>query len=278
MMTLWRRPVYLLLAMLVLGLGTRVSAEDESRLDTVLKRDKLVVATYSTAPPLCFKDEKGDLVGFEIDLVRLIAAGLLGDPNKVEFLIVQSEGRFPAVLSGKADFGIASTTIYPERAVRVAFTSPYLDSGVGLIAKKGFKPTSIDQMNKEQFTIGGKNNPQNAERAQKFVPKMKTKSFDTDSALLLAVKSDILSVAQTDMPIAKWLAAKNQDIKVLPFTFGSMANNAIFMKPGDFKWWLFLDTMVKEMTTGSRYDEYKEIYQKWFGTNPPPQRFYTTGK
>lgn len=274
----WRQIVYVLVPMVLFLSGVRAAAEEESRLDTVLKRDKLVVATYSTAPPLCFKDEKGELVGFEIDLVRLIAAGLLGDAKKVEFLIVQSEGRFPAVLSGKADFGIASTTIYPERAVRVAFTRPYMDSGVGLIAKKDLKVTSMDQLNKEQFTIGGKNNPQNAERAQRFVPKMKTKWFDTDNALLLGVKSGILTAAQTDMPIAKWFATSNPDLQVLPFTFGSMANNAIFMKPGDFKWWLFLDTMIQEMTTGSRYDEYKEIHKKWFGGDPPPQRFYLGGK
>lgn len=269
---------YVLVSTLLFVFGGRAAAEEESRLDTVLKRDKLIVATYSTAPPLCFKDEKGDLVGFEIDLVRIIAAGLLGDPKKVDFLIVQSEGRFPAVLSGKADFGIASTTIYPERAVRVAFTVPYMDSGVGLIARKDLQANTMDEINKEQFTMGGKNNPQNAERAKRFVPKMKTKWFDTDNALLLGVKSGILTVAQTDIPIAKWFAANNPDIKVLPFTFGSMANNAIFMKPGDFKWWLFLNTMIKEMTTGSRYDEYKDIYKKWFGTNPPPQRFYSAGQ
>lgn len=267
-----------LVPMLLAVVGGRAVADEESRLDTVMKRDKLIVATYSTSPPLCFKDEKGDLVGFEIDLVRLIAAGLLGDAKKVEFLIVQSEGRFPAVLSGKADFGIASTTIYPERAARVAFTAPYLDSGVGLIAKKDLQAKAAEQINQERYTIGGKNNPQNAERAKRFVPKMQTKWFDTDSALLLGVKSGILTVAQTDMPIAKWFAANNADIQVLPFTFGSVANNAIFMKPGDFKWWLFLDTMVKEMTTGSRYDEYRDIHKKWFGTNPPPQRFYSTGQ
>ena len=116
--------VYLIITMMLLGMGANALAEEESRLDQVMKRDKLIVATYSTAPPLCFKDEKGDLVGFEIDIVRIIAAGLLGDSNKVEFLIVESAGRFPAVLSGKADFGIASTTIYPDRANRVAFTAP----------------------------------------------------------------------------------------------------------------------------------------------------------
>jgi polar amino acid transport system substrate-binding protein len=258
--------------------GASAWAEEESRLDVVMKRDKLIVATYSTAPPLSFKDEKGDLVGFEIDLVRIIAAGLLGDSNKVEFLIIDSAGRFPAVLSGKADFGIAATTIYPDRANRVAFTSPYMDSGVSLFARKDLKVNSIDQLNNEKFTIGGKNNPQNAERATQYVPKMKTKWFDTDSALLLAVKSGIATAAQTDTPIAEWFAASNPDLKVLPFTFGSISNNAIFMKPGDFKWWLFLDTVVKELRTGSRYDQYKETYKKWFGTNPPPQRFYTGGR
>lgn len=265
---------YLLIIMMLLAMGANALAEEESRLDQVMKRDKLIVATYSTAPPLCFKDEKGDLVGFEIDLVRIIAAGLLGDANKVEFLIIDSAGRFPAVLSGKADFGIASTTIYPDRANRVAFTAPYMDSGVALFARKGFDAKTIEDMNKEKYTIGGKNNPQNAQRAERYVPKMKTKWFDSDNALLLSVKSGIVDVAQTDLAIGQWYAVKNKDIKVLPFGFGYMSNNAIFMKPGDFKWWLFLDTMVKEMRTGSRYGEYRDAYNKWFGKNPPPQRFY----
>jgi polar amino acid transport system substrate-binding protein len=47
------------------------------------------------------------------------------------------------------------------------------------------------------------------------------------------------------------------------------------MKPGDFQLWLWMDTMVQELTAGSRYSEYSEIYKKWFGRNPPPQRAYT---
>jgi polar amino acid transport system substrate-binding protein len=112
----------------------RVHAE-ESLLDAVLKRDRLLVATYSTSPPLAYVDENGKLVGFEIDMVREIAKDLLGDPEKVEFVVVQSDGRFPAALSGKVDFGLCSTTIYPDRAVRIAFTRPYLDTGGSVIAR-----------------------------------------------------------------------------------------------------------------------------------------------
>src|SRR5215472_15064716 len=69
----------------------------ESLLDVVLKRDKLIVATYSTSPPLAFVDDKGELVGFEIDMAHQIAKDLLGDPNKVEFVVLQSDGRLPAI-------------------------------------------------------------------------------------------------------------------------------------------------------------------------------------
>ena len=36
---------------------------------------------------------------------------MFSDPEKIEFQAVDSSGRWPAVLSGRADFGIASTTI-----------------------------------------------------------------------------------------------------------------------------------------------------------------------
>src|SRR5712675_1709232 len=123
------------------------SAAQESLLDVVLKRDKLIVATYSTSPPLAYVDENGKLVGFEIDMAHEIAKDLLGDPEKVEFVVVQSDGRFPATLSGKVDFGLCSTTIYPDRAVRIAFTRPYIDTGNSLIARMDAKIKTIQELN-----------------------------------------------------------------------------------------------------------------------------------
>jgi hypothetical protein len=31
---------------------------------------------------------------------------------------------------------------------------------------------------------------------------------------------------------------------------------------------------VQEMRYGSRYQEYSDLFRKWFGKDPPPQRFY----
>lgn len=245
-----------------------------SRLDEIIKRDKLIVSTFSTAPPLCFTDEKGELVGFDIDIARLIAKGLLGDPNKIEFVTVTSEGRWPSVLSGRADFGIASTTVYPDRAIRVAFSYPYMDSGISVLVRKDAGVKSLAELNSDKFTLANLSNPQMADRAKRFMPNMKTMTFDTASAMFLAVKTGQATAMQMDTPVIDWYVANNDDLTTVPELLGNVQNNAIFMKPGDHTLWLYISTVVQELRHGSRYDEYSEVFKKWFGRTPPPQRFY----
>jgi len=262
---------------LLLGLAGAASAQ-ESRLDVVQKRDKLIVATFGTAPPLCYTNEKNELVGFDIDIAKLIAKGLFGDEKKIEFMVVTSDGRWPSVLSGRADFGIASTTVYPDRAARVAFTQPYMDSGVGVLVRKDSNVKSLADLNNAKFTIANLSNPQMADRAKRFVPNMKVLTFDTPSAMFLAVKSGQAHAMQMDTPVVDWYAAQNQELTVLPELFSVVQNNAIFMKPSDFTWWLYLDTVVQELRYGSRYEDYAAVFKKWFGKEPPAQRFYIGGR
>jgi polar amino acid transport system substrate-binding protein len=247
---------------------------DGSRLDEIVKRDKLIVATFGTAPPFCFADEKGELVGFDIDIARLIAKYLLGDEKKIEFMTVTSEGRWPAVNSGRADFGIATTTVYPDRALRVAFTRPYIDSGISVLVRKDANIDTVAALNDPKYTLANLSNPQMIDRQKRFLPNVKVLSFDTPSAEFLAVKSGQATAMQMDSPVVNWYAANNGDLKVLPGILGDIQGNAIFMKPGDFTLWLWLDTVVQELTSGSRYADYTDVYKKWFGRNPPPQRFY----
>lgn len=267
-----------IVSMLSLAGGLAAAASSvqaqESRIDEVMTRDKLVVATFSSAPPFCYTDEKGELVGFDIDIARLIAKVMLGDENKIEFMTVTSDGRWPAVLSGRADFGIASTTVYPDRALRVAFTRPYIDSGISILVKDDIGVNSIAELNNAEYTLANLSNPQMADRAKRFMPETNLMTFDTVSAMFLAVQSGQAQAMQMDTPVLNWYAAKNEGLKVLPETLSNIQGNAIFMRPGDFTWWRYLDTLVQEMTSGSLYTEYTEIHNKWFGKNPPPARWY----
>ena len=266
-------PKVLAAGMVTITMMSPVAAQ-ESRLGEIVKRDKLIVATFGTAPPFCYTDEKGELVGFDIDIARLIAKSLLGDEKKVEFVVVNSEGRWPAVNSGRVDIGIASTTVYPDRALRVAFTRPYIDSGVSILVRKDLDVKSLAELNSSKYTLANLSNPQMQERQKRFLPDVKVLTFDTPSSMFTAVRSGQASAMQMDTPVVNWYAANNSELTVLPENLAVVQGNAIFMKPGDFTLWLWMDTMVQEMQAGSRYAEYSEIYKKWFGKNPPPQRFY----
>ena len=270
-----------LLLALLLGCAAVPVHAQESLLDTVLKRDKLIVATYSTSPPLAYVDDAGKLVGFEIDMAQEIAKDLLGDPEKVEFVVVQSDGRFPAALSGKVDFGLCSTTIYPDRAVRIAFTRPYLDTGGSIIARKDAGIKTVQELNDAKYTYAILNVPPAIARAKAVLPNVTQLLLDSPSALFLAVKTGRAVAFAIDKPIADYYEAENPDLMRLdtagtPFAY--VSNDSIFMKPGDFKWWLFLDTWVGELRSGSRYEKYVEWYRKWLKKDPPPQRFYDYNK
>jgi polar amino acid transport system substrate-binding protein len=257
------------------------ASAQESQLDVVLKRDKLIVGTYSTSPPLAFVDDSGNLVGLEIDLAHAIAKDLLGDPNKVEFVVLQSDGRFPAALSGKIDFGLCSTTITGDRAVRIAFTRPYLDTGGSIIARKDANIKTVQELNNSKFTYAILNVPPAIARAKEVLPNVTQLLLDSPSALFLAVKTGRATAFAIDKPIADYYEAENQDLVRLDTTgtpFAYVSNDSIFLKPGDFKWWLFLDTWVGELRGGSRYDQYVAWYRKWMKKDPPPQRFYDYNK
>lgn len=256
------------------GLGT--AQAEESRLQAILKRDKLVVAVSNSTMPTGFIDENGIHTGFEIEFARLLAKSILGSPDKIEFVVVNAAGRFPAVLSGRVDFGIASATIYPDRAVRLAFTRPYMDSTTFVVVPKDSPIKKIEDLDSADVTFGATNTAAMIDRAKRYAPKAKAMYFDTDSAAFQALKSRRVGAVQADSAAAEFQIARSNGAWVkLPGQLGSLNGNALFMKPGDFQLWLCLDTIVGEYTHGSRYDEYQALYRKWFGAAPPPARFYS---
>ena len=67
-----------LAALLTVSTGAAM-AQEQSKLEEVLARGHLIVGTGSTNAPWHFKDESGNLVGFDIDIAKIVAKGLFGD-------------------------------------------------------------------------------------------------------------------------------------------------------------------------------------------------------
>ena len=246
----------------------------DSTLDTVLKRGKVIVGVSSEAPPFGFIDDKGELVGFDIDIAKLIANKLFGEDGHIEFLKQGFAARWANANSGKIDFGIQITTVHSQRPTKVAFTRSYVDSGIVLVSKKGSGINKIADANKSNVTVANLTVPAQEERAIRLFPKAKLIVFDSTSAQFNAVRTGRANAAQLDEPIARWYVSQHDDVQVTEDWITPPTNNAVFTKLGDFTWWLVLDTYVNELRNGSLYPQYAEIYKKWFGERPPHTKFW----
>ena len=98
------------------------SAQATSTLDTVKKRGELVCGVSQGSAGLSLADSQGRWAGLDVDVCRAIAAAVLGSPDKVRFVPLSSQQRFPALQSGEIDVLNRNTTVTSSR-----------DSGLGVM-------------------------------------------------------------------------------------------------------------------------------------------------
>ena len=84
-----------------------------------------VVGTDAAYAPFESQNEKGEIVGFDIDVVKAIAAkaGL-----QLKFVNTPWEGIFNALAQGDRDLVVSSVSITPERKQTMDFSDPYFDA------------------------------------------------------------------------------------------------------------------------------------------------------
>lgn len=245
-----------------------MAAEPQSTFDKVLQRGKVIVGINATVPPMAYV-QNGQLVGIDIDIAKLIGKSLFGKPGHVEFKTLAWPARWAAVSEGDVDFGIMSTTIWPDRLARVNFTMGYIKAGLGVLTSKRSGVTSQSQLNNSKYTIAHLNTPSEFD--------IMKKSFPNTQALVLSSEADMFTALQTgradallvDTPTVAWRAKNDKGFLNLG-PVGPPAQDAIFLRQGDFQWWYYLNAMVAEMRCGSLYPEYSAIYKKYLGVDPPP--------
>jgi polar amino acid transport system substrate-binding protein len=97
-----------------------------------------VVGTDAAWAPFESQNEKGEIVGFDIDIVKAIAAKA---GFEVKFVNTPWEGIFNALAQGDRDLVVSSLTITDQRKQTMDFSDPYFDA-VQLIAAKSASPVS----------------------------------------------------------------------------------------------------------------------------------------
>ncbi len=125
-----------------------LAESQESILDRVKKRGRLICGVYGGLPGFSFLGEDGVWSGFDVDYGRAVAAAVLGSPDKVEFVPLKAPERFPALQTGEIDVLIRNTTWTLARDTQAGadFAPPTFYDGQGFMLRKELGITSIEEL------------------------------------------------------------------------------------------------------------------------------------
>ncbi len=94
----------------------------------------LRIATEGVYAPWSYKDARGNLVGWDIEIASALCAKMQA---KCEIAAQDWDGIIPGLLAKKFDAIVAGMSMTPARRERVAFTNKYKDVISTFVAKKG---------------------------------------------------------------------------------------------------------------------------------------------
>ena len=128
--------------------GNGVEAPAGETLAAVQARGTLNCGVNDAVPGFGFRDPDGNLVGFDIDFCKAVAAAVLGDPDAIEYIPLTAQQRFTALQSGEIDLLIRNTTWTATRdgseGATFLHTTFYDGQGMMVRADSGF--TSVEDM------------------------------------------------------------------------------------------------------------------------------------
>ena len=105
----------------------------------------LRVATEPSFAPFEFTDNKANIIGYDVDIIKAIGEA---EGFDVQVVNMPFDSLIPGVLTAQLDGAIAGISITEERAKQVSFSDPYYKSGISAIVRKADakKYTTLDSL------------------------------------------------------------------------------------------------------------------------------------
>jgi general L-amino acid transport system substrate-binding protein len=134
-------------------------------LDDVRSRDKLICGVSEGLPGFSEKDGSGAWRGFDVDFCKAVAAAVLGDTGKIEYVPLSADVRFSALTDRRIDLLSRNSTWTMSRdlELRIEFAGISYFDGQGFLIPTLFGATSPLQLDGAKIcVVSGTTSEQNA--------------------------------------------------------------------------------------------------------------------
>jgi polar amino acid transport system substrate-binding protein len=232
----------------------------------LVKAGTLTTCTHLPYAPFQSKDDSGQVVGFDVALIDLVAAQL-----KVTQAIVDTpfEGiKSGADLnSGKCDVAAAGMTITDERKKVLDFSDPYFDATQALNTLPGKEVKTLEELKGKRIGVQGGTTGDDYIKAQ-----VKEKSLDLEvvaykdlAALQQALATNQVAAAVGDLPVWNDYIKANPGKAVVTAGFDTGEQYGFAVKKGNAELLKAVNDAISAARTDGTYDK---IYAQWIGEKP----------
>mgnify|MGYP004566725643 FL=1 len=255
------KKIFALCMMLVLavtalaGCGSNSAQKEESK--------KIVVGLDDSFPPMGFKDEKNEIVGFDIDLAKEVAKRL---GREVEFKAIDWNSKEAELKSGRVDILWNGLDITDKRKENMLFSEPYMDNRQIVFVAKNGKVAVASEADLAGKTIGtqsGGTTEEYFENKPELKSSMKEVKYYPDYInAFMDLENGRLDAVVGDEIIGRYYISKHPDeIQAIDTVIGTVSQFGIAFRKDDQK---LRDEVQKVFDEMKADGTVAKISEKWF--------------
>lgn len=254
----------LLAILLTVAFIAGCSANQPAVSESTDEKTNYIMGLDDTFAPMGFRDEKGELVGFDIDLANVIAEKL---GVTIVFQPIDWSMKETELNAGNIDFIWNGYTITDERKEKVVFTESYLENSQIIVVMANSDVDSKVDLEGKNVAVQAESSALDAINTEPdFVASVSELiEFSTNNEAFMDLEAGRSEAIVVDEVLARYyMKQKGQEnYKVLEEDFGD-EEYAVGLRKDDTALLKKLNAAFNEMKEDGTYDE---IYAKWFSGN-----------
>lgn len=249
----------LIISILITSCGAKTSG-DKSMQD-IKDKGKFVVGLDDSFPPMGFRDEKGEIVGFDIDLAKEAAKRMGVD---VEFKPVAWDGIVLSLKNKDIDVIWNGLTITEKRKQEIDFSKVYLENRQIIVVGGSSSIASKKDLNGKVVGIQlGSSSEEALNADQETVKSLKDiRKFSNNTEALMDLSAGRVDAVVVDEVVGRYyISKKPNEYKILQDDFGR-ESYGVGIRKEDVSFKTALDKALDDMKNDGTAEA---ISKKWFG-------------
>ena len=246
--------------LMMLALTCGIAYGKDNSLEDIKKKGYFTVGLDATFAPMGFRDESGELVGFDIDLAKEVAKrmGVEAKFKPCEWYAIIFDLR-----SKNIDMVWNGMSVTEQRKKQVAFTEPYLVVGQIIFTRKGTAPAKINELAGKVVGVQlGSSGALAVEKSPIASQIKEVKKYATNVEALLDLEAGRTDAVVMDSVSGQYYNSKKN---TLTYSEESLSDEyyAVALRKGDQA---LLDEINKQINAMKADGTFDKISKKWLGT------------